>query len=465
MIRRLAILAVAILALSASALSAESSPPDPALTAKATEMLQALLRVDTTNPPGREMLAVELVASWLKKAGIEAKIYESAPGRGNLIARLKGTGQRAPLMLLSHVDVVLADAERWKHPPFSGRIVDGVIWGRGAVDMKSMTVMQALTMIDLKQRNVPLDRDIVLVATADEEAGGALGVGWLLKNHPDEMKAGECLNEGSFGTIGPDGTPIVGIQTAERGALWVRLTSKGRPGHGSVDRPDSATRKMVRALDRLERTPKELELGPEARDMFKTFGKTVPGIGGMVLGMIDFPFVLPLAAGGISRQNPSLAGALSTTFNATVLQAGSEVNVVPAEASAEIDIRVLPGHTAAEILERLAGILAEPDIAIDIIKAGEPSRSPPDGPLFRALADAAVEEYPGALVTQILTPSGSTDSGLLRPLGVRCYGLIPVVMSAQQLETAHGDDEHISIEQLGRGTRVVMRAVEKASSR
>ncbi|MBM3275537.1 MAG: M20/M25/M40 family metallo-hydrolase, partial [Candidatus Sericytochromatia bacterium] len=214
---------------------------------EAVAKLQALLRIDTSNPPGNEAPAAELVATWLRAAGIEAKLHETAPGRKAVVARLKGSGAREPLLLLNHLDVVPAEAEKWTHPPFSGTRAGNEIWGRGALDMKNLGVMQLVAFLELKRTGAKLDRDVIFCATPDEEAGGEFGVGWLVKNARADIQASEVLNEGSMGIRPLGGKPLVGIACAERGALWVRLKAGGKPGHGSLDRPDGATRKLLRA--------------------------------------------------------------------------------------------------------------------------------------------------------------------------------------------------------------------------
>lgn len=433
------------------------------LTAEAAAKLQALIRIDTTNPPGNEAAAAQLIAEWLRAEGIEPELYESAPGRQIVIGRLKGRGDLPPLLLLNHLDVVVAEAERWKHPPFAGVIADGALWGRGALDMKGLGVMQLIAFLELKRKGVPLARDVIFCATPDEEAGGTLGAEWMLKHHPDAVHCSEVLNEGGAGTVMPSGAAIMGIQTAERGVCWIRVSAEGAPGHGSIDRPDGATRRLVRGLAKLEILPRRLEVVPEADALFQTIAETETGLRAWALRNLKQPLLLPLLGPQVVKAQPTLAPMLANTLNITVLQAGEKVNVMPGSAAAEIDIRMLPGYTVAQMIDWVRQTLDDPGLTIELIHGRDGNRSPASGPLFEALRDATLAEYPDIRVTHVITPGGGTDSAFFRERGIASYGLMPIVASAEQLATMHGDDEHITLDQLGRGTRTVVRAIEQAS--
>lgn len=426
---------------------------------EAVAKLQALIRIDTTNPPGNEAAAANLIAGWLREEGIEPQLYESAPGRVNLVARLKGTGTKKPLLLLNHVDVVLAEPERWKHGPFAGEIADGALWGRGTLDMKGLGIMELMAFLRLKRSGVALDRDVIFCAVADEEAGGADGAEWMLAHHPEAVACGELLNEGGAGMVMSSGATVMGIQTAERGNVWVRVMAKGKPGHGSQDRPDGATRRLIRALARLEQAPKTLEMRPQVKSLLRAMAETESGLRRFVLQILDNGWSLGLLGPALIQQQPQLGQMLGSTINTTVLKAGSKVNVVPGEASAEIDIRMLPGHTVEQTLAELKRDLGDADLSYEMIDSKEGSESLPDGELFAALRDASRREYPGIVVSEILTPGGMTDSTFFRQKGMKAYGLMPSILSAEQLASMHGDDERVTLEQLTRGTRVVSNAV------
>src|SRR5574337_716820 len=225
----------------------------PSLTDETVRHLQALLRLDTTNPPGNELLAAEYLAGVLTAEGIEPLVLASAPGRGNVVARLKGTGEKPPLLLYSHTDVVPAEPAHWSHPPFAGEIADGYVWGRGAVDMKGTVAQQLLVLLLLKRQKVPLQRDVIFAATADEEIGGVdgFGVSWLVRHHPDLLRAGFGLTEVGGYNREVYGRQVYMIQVAEKGTCWLKVRAKGRPGHASLPSHDNAVAHLARAVDRL----------------------------------------------------------------------------------------------------------------------------------------------------------------------------------------------------------------------
>ena len=442
---------------------AGAAPTPDAEATEATRLLVELVRLDTSNPPGREREAAERVAGWCRAEGFRTEVIETAPERACVVAHLPGSGRKPPLMLLSHLDVVPAEASRWRHPPFGGDVRDGRLWGRGTLDMKGMTVMEFLAMARLSRAGKVPDRDLLLVAVADEEAGGTWGINRLLELRPDLLQASECLNEGGFGLVAPDGSPLVGLSVAERGTFWVRVTARGKPGHGSVDRPDSATRRLLRALDRLERTPRPLGLIPEADALVGALAPTLPWPASWVLHMLRWPGMAGLLGPLVVARQPSLAAALGPTVNPTVLEAGTKVNVVPGEASALVDMRTMPGQAGDETLAWLRRALGDDTLDISVLQDRPGTRSPASGSLFDALAESVRTHVPDARVTPMLTPAGTTDSASLRPRGVACVGLIPVIADQAQLESIHGDDEWMGLDQLAIGTRIIADAVARAS--
>ncbi|MEB3237365.1 MAG: M20/M25/M40 family metallo-hydrolase [Candidatus Sericytochromatia bacterium] len=452
-------LIAAALVLPGPASAAPDAPEDP----EATRLLAELVRLDTSNPPGRERAAAQLLANWCRAEGFVTEVIETAPERACLVARLPGSGRQRPLMLLSHLDVVPAEAGRWRHPPFGGVVREGRIWGRGTLDMKGLTIMEFLAMARLKRAGRMPDRDLLLVAVADEEAGGEHGIRRLLDLRPDLRQVSECLNEGGFGLVAPDGKPLVGLSVAERGTYWVRVTARGKPGHGSVDRPDSATRRLLRALDRLERTPRPLGLVPEADALVGALAPTLAWPASWVLQMLRWPGMAGLLGPLVIARQPALAAALGPTVNPTVLEAGIKVNVVPGEASALVDMRTMPGQGTAEARAWLEQALGDDALKISVLQDRPGTRSPASGPLYEGLAASVRAHLPEARITPMLTPAGTTDSASLRPLGIACVGLIPVIAAQEQLESIHGDDEWLGVDQLASGTRIVADAVARAS--
>lgn len=473
--KRLLTGALALMLLAAPAAAETREAELTRLGSEAADKLRTYLRVDTANPPGNEEAGADLIAGWLKAEGIESERYLAAPRRGSLVARLRGpagvpanapAGDRA-LMLLHHIDVVPAEASRWSHAPFGGEETpDGVIWGRGAMDMKGFGIIQLVAFLELKRRGIPLRRDVVLAATADEEVGGDTGVDWLLKHKPDAFAAGEVLNEGGMGLITKSGKPLIGIQTAERGTFWVRASAKGATGHGSRERPDSATRRLLRALAKLEAAPRRLELGPESQAMLQAFATTESGLAAFALRAAAQPWILPMLGPRLIAAEPALAPLLDNTINPTVLQAGTNTNVIPGEANAEIDLRLLPGRTGAETLKWLAEattVPGDPPLGWKVLHERASSRSAATGALWDGLVAGLAAEYPGVPVMPILTPGGGTDSSFFRDRGVQALGCMPILATQPQIDAMHGDDERITRDQLARGTRAMLRVLESAA--
>lgn len=435
----------------------------PDFSGEATQKLQAYLRVDTTNPPGNEAEGIGLLRQWLTAEGIPSDVYESAPGRLNLVARLKGSGQEPPLLLLHHVDVVTADSMRWHTAPFGGAVKEGRLYGRGALDMKGIGIMQVLAFLELKRLGVPLRRDVILAAVADEEAGGDQGAQWLLEHHPEAVEASDVLNEGSYGLRFANGAEVMGIQTAERGVLWLELTAEGKPGHGSVSNPQAAPVRLIHALERLTSKPLPLTLIPESREMIAALGDGEVGLSQWVLQHLDWPGMLGLLGPRVIATEPVLASLLGTTVSPTVLAGGSKVNVVPGKASAQLDVRYLPGTTSEEVLAAIRDRLGDPGISLRVLQSSQATRSPRDSALYGVIERALRAEYPKARLSPIVS-TGSTDSAYFRVKGMRAYGLGPMLCTREQLETVHGDDEFITIEQLARGTRTMCRVVFEAAA-
>ncbi|MEB3222694.1 MAG: M20/M25/M40 family metallo-hydrolase [Candidatus Sericytochromatia bacterium] len=428
--------------------------------------LRAYLRVPTVNPPGAEEAGARLIASWLKAEGLAPELVRCAPGRAAVFATLRGTGAERPLMLLHHIDVVPVERSRWRHEPFGGELRDGAIWGRGALDMKGLGVMMAVAFLRLHRERRPLRRDVVLAATPDEEAGGDVGVRWLLAHEPRRFDVSEVLNEGGAGLMLKRGRSLMGVQTAERGALWVRATAHGDTGHGSRERPDSAPRRLLRAMARLEASRRPLAFTPETRAMLAAFADAEEGLPALALRAVTWPGFLPLLGPRLIAAEPALGPLLGDTLNPTVLRAGEKTNVMPGAASAELDMRLLPGHPAAEALAWLQAATAvpgDPPLTWVVLHQKESSSSPAAGPLWDGLTAGVAAVYPDTPVLPILTPGGGTDSAFLRPLGIKALGCLPILASQAQIDTIHGDDEHLTVEQLQRGTEVVYRALVHAA--
>lgn len=424
---------------------AKTAPIDrEALTDEAVRHLQHLLRIDTTNPPGNETAACEYIAETLRGEGYEPRVIESSPGRGNVVARYKGTGEKEPLLIYGHVDVVTAEPEHWIHAPFSGEVADGCVWGRGALDMKSMVAQELMVMLLLKRSGVQLKRDVIFAATADEEAGGRAGIGYIVDHHPDLVRAEYGLSEGGGTTTYIAGKPLYDIRTAEKGTCRFHLRARGNPGHGSVPRPETAVSKVAEAVTKLVATPLPFRSTATVAQFFETMCTI---------------FNMPPAERQLTEENlrkvsetlpPSLSLYLhAITHNTAVptgLRAGHKINVIPGEATAWVDGRYLPGVTAEEFLDEVRRVVGE-QYEIEPVDRSKPLEDPPGGPLYETIVSVMQSHAPDAPVVPLML-SGATDAKHVSRLGTRCLGFgplqVPEEFPAEQL--VHGHDERIPIE-------------------
>ena len=416
--------------------------------AEAVQLLQELIRIDTTNPPGNELAAAKHLQKLLEADGIETRILDVAPGRANLYARIKGDGSRRPLILLSHTDVVMADAARWTVPPFSGEIRNGFVYGRGATDMKGTAAVHATLMRLLKRHNVPLKRDLILLAVADEEAGGS-GAKSIIDNHPDLIRGAEfLLNEGDVAYLKNGKLQQYGVDVMEKAALWLRIVATGPAGHGSIPLRDSSVNRLLDALERLRAWETPISVAPSVAEGYrmKAAQQTDP--------------VLRAAYGDLEKslRDPSLRKKLledmtlnaevRNTFTITGLQGSDKVNVIPGAAWAQIDARLLPGETPEGFITKLRGVLNDPGLKIEILEGSTPTGSRSDTALMDAIRKVAARRDPGVPVIPTMLTS-STDSAKFRAVGITAYGFEPFKLDDDELSRSHGDDERVSIENVG----------------
>lgn len=420
-----------------------------AVTDEATEYLVDLVKFDTTNPPGNELECAKYIAEALSREGIEPLVLESAPGRGNVIGRLRGDGSKAPLLLMSHIDVVPAESSRWEAPPFSGEIRDGVIWGRGTLDTKQLTVMHLMAMVLLKRQGAPLKRDIIFMANADEETGGRLGAEWVVDNHFDKIEAGFALNEGGFG-MEMNGKAMFLCANAEKGMTWVNLTAKGVPGHGSLPHDDNATLHMSRAVNTISKYRSEILV----TDTFRNFADAISKLDarGKLLKLIGIP--------GIGRQVFKLVKEdfikvmVQTTITPTVINGGVKVNVIPDKCTLMLDCRILPGVDRDGLERMILDMVDTEKIRLDFEVFSAASESIIGTELFKTLEDVLTANHPDCVVSSFMLPGG-TDSRFLRAKGIPAYGFLPGVLSKDDIASIHADNEKISIENLSFGARIM----------
>ncbi|MBI5652021.1 MAG: M20/M25/M40 family metallo-hydrolase [Chloroflexi bacterium] len=432
-----------------------------------TTLLQDLIRFDTTNPPGNETPCVEFIARLLKHDGIESQVFESAPGRGNLVARLKGDGTLPPVMLMGHVDVVPAEADKWQRAPFSGDLVDGIIWGRGATDMKQMVAMELMTFLLLKRANVQLKRDVILMVNADEETGGRMGAAWMVENHPDLIRAEYAINEGGPTSIVLDGQVFYVCSTAEKGSARFTIRTRGQPGHASLPHKDNSILPLARALTQLIETPLPIRVTKSARAHIEALANGVDGdVRANLLALFD-PAKHDHAVAALpvpDVQKRRLSANLRNTATPTILKAGSKINVIPGEAEAQIDCRVLPGVTLEALEPELRAIIGN-DIEIEFAPFSPAIESDPDSPLFETIARVIAEHERGAtLIPGLIT--GGTDAKSVTKLGTKVLGFVPMrYEGAVMTGLAHNHNERVSVANLEFGTRVLWDVVEKFCSK
>ncbi|MEM3442953.1 MAG: M20/M25/M40 family metallo-hydrolase [Candidatus Bathyarchaeia archaeon] len=438
---------------------------------EATNLLCDLIRINTTNPPGNETAAAKYLAENLEKEGFKCEILESAPGRGNLITRLKGTGEKPSLLLLSHLDVVAANPKEWSVNPFEGLIKEGFIWGRGALDMKSMTVMEIMVLKLLKRNNVKLKGDLILAATADEEKGGEAGAGWLVQNYPEKVRADYVINEGGGLAIPINGKNIFPIQTAEKGILWLKVKAKGVPGHGSVPgAADNAILRMNRVVEKLGNHRAKILLVPTMKGLLNEMAKENPTLRQGASLLLQNPDVGDQILDMLAQQDKAMAeelrAMLRMTIAPTIIHGGVKENIIPSECEAVFDCRILPGQNTKEAFEYIKNLLKDVGLEkldFEIIQANDPSESPANTPLYGLIVNVLKEFEPNCSAVPFLL-TGGTDSRFFRRMGSVCYGFEPMCADlpyGEILKMAHGIDERISIENLVFGTSVLYKIVEK----
>lgn len=431
------------------------------LTEQAAHMLSAYLQIQSLNPPGDELPAAEFLAAHLRERGFEPAIYESASNRANLVTRLPGDGTKKPILLYNHMDVVEADNTRWSCDPFSGKIQDGYVYGRGAIDMKGMGVMQLLALDLLRRHHPNRSRDIIFFAAADEEKGGKFGTQWMIKHHWDEVEAEYVWDEGGFGLREMFGAqPVFTVAVAEKKDLWLNLIAHGEPGHSGMPHKDNAANILLHALNRVLTLNEKYELNPVTRAMFAGVAGTMLFPKSLLLRNLGNPLVFRLLQPTLSA-NPTISAMLKDTISITVLRAGGKENIIPERAEATLDIRLLPDRDPQVFIEGLKCLITDPRVEIEIIQSPEHATvSDTNTEFFQALVSTLGELVPQGVTVPMLTP-GTTDSCFFRRKGVSAYGLFPAIIDPVELARFHGIDERISLENLRLGTEVIYRVLQR----
>ena len=420
------------------ALLLAAEPDWKAVDAESLDLLQRYLRIPSTNPPADTRAAAALFRDELAKVGITAKLYEAGPkGQVNLVARLEGRNKsKKPLVLMNHFDVVPVAREAWSMDPFGGIVKDGSIWGRGALDMKGIGIMQLMAVIAMKKNGIVPDRDIVLFATCDEETGGDLGVRWMLQNHPGEVDAEYVLDEGGFGTrdVLQKGKLVFGISVAEKQPAWLRIRAKGTAAHGSQPIADNANMTLLRAIEKAMAAPPSGKRHPVIAEMLATVGGTL-------------------------EANKLTNAIQKNTLTLTTLKSGVgdpvKVNVIPSAAEATLDCRLLPGVNVQEFISDMRARINDPRVTVELLTTiDDTPASSFTTPLFETLRKVIKTHHPAAEVTPMMVPY-STDAPKFRKKGLPAYGFTPMILNAELLATMHSDEERIPVDQFHIGVRMM----------
>src|SRR4030042_3437366 len=424
------------------------------------EILQNLIRFDTTNPPGNEAECVAYINSLLKDSGFETTILSRTPNRTHLIARLKGQGSAPPFMLYGHVDVVTTAGQAWTHPPFEAKLVDDCVWGRGALDMKGAIAMMLSAFLRAKAEGLSPTGDVVLAILSDEEAGGDYGARFLVEDHPQLFK-GIRYALGEFGgaRIHLRGKKLYPIMVAEKQICWMRAYVRGPGGHGSFPMRGGAMAKLARLLQQLEQRRLPVHTTPVARQMLEGMASAFSFPASLILRQLLNPVLTDKLLRLLGTKARGLEPMLRNTVNATIVRGGEKINVIPSEIVLELDGRLLPGYKPDDMMAELRRIVGK-DVELELVRH-DPGTAEPDMGLFDMLAGILREADPGAHPFPTLLP-GVTDGRHFSRLGIQTYGFTPMnsPQGVDLLQLAHAANERIPVESLDFGTNAIYKALQ-----
>jgi acetylornithine deacetylase/succinyl-diaminopimelate desuccinylase-like protein len=423
--------------------------------------LRRLIQFNTVNPPGNEITVARYLDSTLRAAGIETHLFEPAPRRAAFVARIEGNGAKKPVLLMAHMDVVGVEADQWTVDPFAGIEKEGYVYGRGAIDDKGMLAANLVTMLLLKRHVIDgggsLQRDVVLVANSDEEAGGKWGMGWLITNQPDLIRAEFALNEGGRTRV-VNGRPLyLAVQTTEKVAHNVRVIARGPGGHASVPLPGNAISRLGSALAKIAMHEEPVRINPTTRAFFTELSAVWPNATER-RAMADVSSRDPARIGRGARLLsgiPIYNAVLRNGISPTLVDGGIRTNVIPTEATANLNVRTLPGQSIDSVVGRLRRLVGDKHITFEIDRdtIDAPSSSF-RSPMFAAIAEA-VRSVDSSIAVVPYMSTGATDSARLRAWGVQTYGMLPFPLAPEDEERMHGNDERVPIESLLFGTKVI----------
>ena len=430
------------------------------------ELLQRLIRYDTSNPPGNERECIGYIDGLLRSAGFETRLIGRSPDRPNLISRLAGQGNAPPLLVYGHVDVVPVEPGLWRFPPFEGRLEEGFVWGRGALDMKGGITMILAALLRAKAESVPIPGDVILALVSDEEAGGDEGAGYLVERHPGLFE-GVRYALGEFGgfSFGLAGRRFYPIMVAEKQVCHLRVTNKGPQAHGSLGTRDGAMAALSRILENLDRRKLPVHVTPVARTMLQAVASQSPLTTKFALRGLLNPRLTDLTLKLMGAAGEVFQPLLRNTVNATVVHGGLRVNMAPGRVELQLDGRLLPGFTPQELIDEVRGLLDEPvvnsSLEMEVLRH-DPGPAEPDMGLFETLDGVLRRLDPGGVLVPMLLPA-STDGRFFSRLGIQTYGFLPMTLPKDFmfLNTVHGPDERIPVEALTFGSNAIYQVLQK----
>jgi acetylornithine deacetylase/succinyl-diaminopimelate desuccinylase-like protein len=468
-IRSLAALACLMTLASAPSTTTAQEPDWASARQETLHHLQAMIRMNTVNPPGNELQVARYLDSTLKADGIETHLFESTPGRGALVARIKGNGSKRPVLIMGHMDVVGVERAHWTVDPFAAEVKDDYLYGRGAIDDKGMLAANLETMLLLKRHVVDkggtLSRDVIFVANSDEEQSGEWGMGWLIANHPDLIRAEFALNEGGRVRIVGGKRLYVAVQNTEKVPHTVTVTAHGPGGHASIPLAGNAILRLGRALAKISDYREPVQVNPTTREFFSRLAPVWQNRDERV-AMADVASLDPRRQQRGARvlgRTAVFDAVLRNGISATLLQSGIRSNVIPTDATATLNVRTLPGQSIDGVVKRLERVVNDSLVEFKITSRGTDAPASDFGsPMFAAIRDAAAALDP-SLTTVPYLSTGATDSARLRAWGMQAFGLLPFPLNQDDEERMHGNDERLPLASLEFGTKLVYGAISRVA--
>lgn len=437
-------------------LAQQTAPDFAAARDETVRNLSALVQIDTSNPPGNEIKAAQHLKAIFDREGIPSEIFESAPGRANIVARLKGNGKKRPVLLMAHLDVVGVERSKWTADPFGGATEDGYLYGRGSVDDKGMVAADLEVFLLLHRLKVPLDRDVIFLSEAGEEGTSQFGIEYMVANHWDKIDSEFALNEGGELLLKDGKVVYVAIATSEKVPRGYRLVAHGTSGHGSMPRLDDPVTHIGGAVWKIGTWEAPMRLNETTREFFRKIAEISPPDQAYMYTHLDDPAVQQK----LRHSNILYNSMLRTSISPTIIKGGFRSNVIPADAEANLDIRALPDEDMPAFVATMKKVIDDPLVDVEPVAENARPAPPPSGlhtEMFQALEAAQQKAFPGAFSLPMM-PAWATDSAQLRAKGVQAYGIMPPISEIERARV-HGNDERVSVEGLGKFVEFLYTAV------